>query len=97
MFKSFNDMINEAVMEGYTMGIQLFMETLEQELTKQDLYEQFEPEQVVKSLFIEASIPTDGLNTSLMYESEDDGSYDDDIDEDKLDRLLDALDDEDND
>lgn len=91
---SFTDLVNEAVAEGYQMGINLFMESLESEIKKQTIYEQFNPEDVIKALFIEANLPLDGLQRSTII-SENDYSDIDNIDEDKLDQLLDELGDDD--
>ena len=82
MIREFVDLVNEAVDSGYERGVNMFMENLESDLQKDEIISEQENgvDDVIKHLFI-----------SEGYEVEEDLEN---LDEEKLDEALAALDNE---
>ena len=82
MIREFVDLVNEAVDSGYERGVNMFMENLESDLQKDEIISEQENgvDGVIKHLFI-----------SEGYEVEEDLEN---LDEEKLDEALAALDNE---
>ena len=82
MIREFVDLVNEAVDSGYERGVNMFMEILESDLQKDEIISEQENgvDGVIKHLFI-----------SEGYEVEEDLEN---LDEEKLDEALAALDNE---
>lgn len=78
MLRNFVKLVNEAVDEGYSRGINLFMEQLETDLSKDEIFESHGPDKVMAHLFEQAGI------TAEEEELES-------IDEGKIDAMLDEL------
>lgn len=86
MLRNKIDLVNEAINEGFTRGIDLFMEQLELDLSKSEIFHEEGFDNVLKHFFLEADIP---------IVEDDDAMFTDDeleqLDEAGLDNLLTAL------
>ena len=51
MLREFQDLVNEAISEGHAKGVELFMESLERDLRKENLFESEGVDKVVAYLF----------------------------------------------
>ena len=88
MLRQFVDLVNEAVDEGYTRGIDLFMESLEADLAKDEVLNEHGVDSVVAFLFENAGVGIDADVTELTEDEIDE------IDEKNLDAALSALEDD---
>lgn len=76
MLREFVQLVSEAVDEGHDKGVELFMESLEHDLNKQRIFENYSIDSVMTQIF-----EADG------YEVENPVKFED-VDEDKVDALL---------
>ncbi len=80
MLREVVELVNEAVDEGHARGVQLFMENLEEDLTKEHIFEEFGGiDPVMAKLFEESGIETHEL--TALEEMKDD----------EIDNLMDDL------
>ena len=82
MQREFVDLVNETVDEGFTRGIDLFLEALETDLEKDQIFQEHGVDNVIQHLYEEA-----GVEISETEEEE----TDEDIDDEKLDAMLKEL------
>lgn len=88
MLREFVDLVNEAVDEGYSRGIQLFLESLETDLAKDEVFQEHGVEKVLTHLYEQS-----GVKIAVAAEPTEENF--DDIDETKLDQMLKELEDDD--
>jgi len=88
MLREFVDLVNEAVDEGFSRGIELFLESLETDLAKDEIFEEHGFDTVMQHLYEEAGV-------DVSAEESDNEEDLDDIDEEKLDAMLKELEDDD--
>jgi len=76
MLRQFVDLVNEAVDEGYTRGIDLFMESLEADLAKDEVLSEHGVDSVVAFLFEDAGVEVDAAEMSDDLDSIDEKNLD---------------------
>lgn len=85
MLREFVDLVNEAVDEGYSRGIQLFLESLETDLAKDEVFQEHGVDKVLTHLYEQAGV-------QVSAEATEDSL--DDVDDAKLDQMLKELEDD---
>jgi len=90
MFREYVNLVNENVDEGINRGIQMFLETLNQDLVTEEIYEEFGGiESALKQIFVENGLEvTEDLAANQEVENleETDEAFDE-----KLDNILEQL------
>ena len=88
MLREFVDLVNETVDDGFSRGIELFLESLETDLAKDEVFEEHGVDTVLTHLYEEAGVEINALEESEDLEN---------IDEGKLDAMLKELEEDDSD